>query len=367
MLRNLILTRSMLRYGVNIRSVSSVATSTIPLFTTPSLLIAKYNLQHRSKDNLLRNGLGYLLHRRLLHVSLVENNNYQDEINNRYQTLHRFQKYYNNKNGNFNNGNNDYKYNQRDGINSIWGVTLIGIGTMTCIFFTTNIIFQYVPPFSYFKDKPRQLVYTIIGCNLIIFTMWQIPKFYPFLAKYMLLQKISSRQISNPWSVIGSAFSHQESWHLGMNMLALWSFGTSLATMLGPSTFFNLYLNSAIMGSIFSLWYPTIFQLARSSASLGASSALFGVFGCFAYLIPNANIMLFVFPIPGGAWVAFLGSIIWNGAGCILKWGSFDYAAHLGGSLIGVLYGYLIKKRAEERRDRLMRGRRKSSSSTRWF
>lgn len=358
----------MTRLSVEGSRVIGMASDTKGLLRVSGSLLPRTVNSHTWNKNILLyatscDPLRNTVQKRLLHASLTRKNNYQDELTKRYQTLHRFQKYYNNK-GDNNNGQYG-QYNHDKPLNSLLGVTIVGIGTMTCIFFTTNLVFQYVPPFSYFKDKPRTLVYTIIGCNLFIFTLWQIPKFYPFLTKYMLLQKASSGQVLNPWSIIGSSFSHQETWHLGMNMLALWSFGTTLATMLGPSNFFNLYLNSAIMGSIFSLWYPTLFRLARSSASLGASSALFGVFGCFAYLIPNAKIMLFVFPIPGGAWIAFLGSVIWNGAGCVLKWGSFDYAAHLGGSVIGVMYGYLIKKRAEARRDRLMQRRR--SSSPKWF
>lgn len=158
--------------------------------------------------------------------------------------------------------------------------------------------------------------------------------------------------MASKWAIVGSAFSHQEFWHLGMNMLALWSFGTSLASILGTANFFSLYMNSAIAGSLFSLWYPRIAKLMMIGPSLGASGALFGVFGSFAYLFPQAKILLFVFPIPGGAWVAFLGSVAWNLAGCVLRWGSFDYAAHLGGSLMGIAYGWYISTLMKKRRER---------------
>lgn len=158
------------------------------------------------------------------------------------------------------------------------------------------------------------------------------------------------------WSVIGSAFSHQEFWHLGVNMLALYSFGTSLAGMLGASNFTQLYLNSAAIASLASIAYPIIFKIPVTAPSLGASGALFGVFGAFSYLVPTAKIMLFVFPIPGGAWVAFLGSAVWNAAGCFMRWGSFDYAAHLGGSIAGVAYGWYFSKKFREARERRLRG-----------
>ncbi|CCK68550.1 rhomboid protease PCP1 KNAG_0B01030 [Huiozyma naganishii CBS 8797] len=264
------------------------------------------------------------------HINL----NWNDDPLGRYNRLNRFQQY--------------QRQGSRQGSN-LRQMTLIGIASMVALFFGSSYLFTYVPPFTYYKRKPKEFVYTLLGINIAIFGLWQLPRCWNFLQRYMLLQKGHS---SSSWSIIGSAFSHQEFWHLGMNMLALWSFGTSLATMLGTSNFFSLYMNSAIGGSLFSLWYPKIARLAMLGPSLGASGALFGVFGCFAYLIPHAKILLFVFPIPGGAWVAFLASVAWNAAGSALRWGSFDYAAHLGGSAIGVFYGWLISKTIQEKKNR---------------
>ncbi|CAR27266.1 hypothetical protein ZYGR_0I05400 [Zygosaccharomyces rouxii] len=244
------------------------------------------------------------------------------------------------------------------GSNSLTGLTLFALALMTGIYFVSPYLFTYVPPFTYFRRNPSHMVYGILGLNLAVFGLWQFPRYWRFLQRYMLLEK---NYVYSKWSLIGSAFSHQEFWHLGMNMLALWSFGTSLSYMIGASNFFSLYMNCAISGSLFSLWYPRIAKIMLMGPSLGASGALFGVMGCFSFLIPNAQILLFVFPIPGGAWIAFLGSTVWNAAGCFLRWGSFDYAAHLGGSVIGVLYGWYIAQQSKKRRERQLQG------SHRWF
>ena len=253
----------------------------------------------------------------------------------RYMRLNRFQRYQG-----FNGG----------GKNDLRSLTLFGVSAMVVIFFGSKYLFEYVPGFTHFRNHPRDLIYALLGVNLGVFLLWQVPRFWPFLQKYMLLEKGT---VASKWSLIGSTFSHQEFWHLGMNMLALWSFGTGLASMLGTANFFSLYMNSAIFGSLVSLWYPRIARM-MVGPSLGASGALFGVFGCFAYLVPNAKILFFVIPFPGGAWLAFLASMLWNGAGCALRWGSFDYAAHLGGSIIGVFYGWLITKQIERRKKRRM-------------
>lgn len=294
------------------------------------------NRSFKVSQSLLNNDLTF--RRQFMNTSIKKASRWDNRVfyadgSDRYTRLNRFQQY-----------NNDGN-NGKD--NSIRNVTIIGIASMVGIYFGSPYLFEYVPGFSYFKTHPKVFVYSLLGVNLAVYGLWQLPRCWGFMQKYMLLQK--SRIPSN-WSIIGSAFSHQEFWHLGMNMLALWSFGTSIASMLGTANFFSLYMNSAIAGSLFSIWYPRIARLALMGPSLGASGALFGVLGCFSYLVPHAQILLFVFPIPGGAWIAFLGSAAWNAAGCILRWGSFDYAAHLGGSAIGVLYGWYISKQVEKRR-----------------
>lgn len=268
---------------------------------------------------------------------------FEESVGDRYMRLNRFQQ---------------FQQSNRGEPNSLTKLTLFGLALMTGIYFASPYVFAYVPPFTYFRRNPTHMVYGILGLNLAVFGLWQFPRYWRFLQRYALLEK---NHVYSKWSLVGSAFSHQEFWHLGMNMLALWSFGTSLSYMIGASDFFSLYMNCAIGGSLFSLWYPQIAKIMLMGPSLGASGALFGVMGCFSFLVPNAQILLFVFPIPGGAWVAFLGSAVWNAAGCILRWGSFDYAAHLGGSAVGVLYGWYIAQQAKKRRERELQ------RLSRWF
>lgn len=212
----------------------------------------------------------------------------------------------------------------------------------------TPILYK-LPPLNHFKRNPSHLVYGIIGINVGVFFAWRIPKFWRVLHRFALLQK--DRQY-NSFQIIGSAFSQQEVWHLAMNMLALYSFGTSLAQVIGIENFTMLYLNGAVLSSLGSLAFPILMKIPLAGPSLGASGALFAVFGCFANLFPAAKIMLFIFPIPGGAQVAFLGAMIWNVAGCVMRWGSFDYAAHFVGGVFGGLYGWYLKDKADKERQR---------------
>lgn len=146
---------------------------------------------------------------------------FNEETTNRYVRLNRFQQY----------------QQQRSGGNPLGSMTILGLSLMAGIYFGSPYLFEHVPPFTYFKTHPKNLVYALLGINVAVFGLWQLPKCWRFLQKYMLLQK---DHVTSKISIIGSAFSHQEFWHLGMNMLALWSFGTSLGNNVGSIQFFLL-------------------------------------------------------------------------------------------------------------------------------
>lgn len=258
--------------------------------------------------------------------------------------------------------NNSFKrwYYQRSSHFSILEGNMLKALGFTAIFsgvcfFGMPYLFEYTP-MKYFKTHPQQLVYAIAAINAAVFLLWKSPKHLAFMDKYFVLKNPISASF-NYWQIIGSSFSHQEVWHLALNMLALLSFGTTLIQFLNPSNFLTLYMTSASISSLFSITLPYLFRHGLSYfGSLGASGALFGVMGCFSWIFPKAGISLFFFPIPGGAWVAFLLSIGVNAAGVILRWGRFDYAGHLGGSVAGLLGGwYYMESYRKQREERLRR------------
>ena len=66
--------------------------------------------------------------------------------------------------------------------------------------------------------------------------------------------------------------------------------------------------------------------------------------------VPCFTCWIVFIPIPGGAWMLFLGTTLWNAAGTVLRWGTFDYAAHLG--IVGIAYGYWYNRKKQIRRRR---------------
>ncbi|RKP29507.1 rhomboid-domain-containing protein [Metschnikowia bicuspidata] len=244
-------------------------------------------------------------------------------------------------------------YNRHYGRNRVdWNkLKKPAIFTVTFCVATTYVTpyLLHIPAFSVVQSNPKLLVFSIIGLNVAGFFAWKSPVFARYMSRYGLLVKDNIR---SQWSLLGSAFSHQEPFHLLFNMLMLFSFGTSFASAIGASNFLMLYLNSAVFSSFFSLAVPTMMRTSLAVASLGASGALFGLLGAFSYLIPKAAVSLFFIPFPGGAWPLFLFSVGLNIAGVFWKWGRYDYTAHLGGSVAGIYYGWYLKKFRRERSQR---------------
>jgi membrane associated rhomboid family serine protease len=75
------------------------------------------------------------------------------------------------------------------------------------------------------------------------------------------------------WRLITSTFIHAGIFHLGMNMLVLWLVGGPLEQALGRGRFLLLYVVSGLAGSAGAL------LLSPNAATVGASGAIFGIFG----------------------------------------------------------------------------------------
>ena len=89
------------------------------------------------------------------------------------------------------------------------------------------------------------------------------------------------------YRMITSAFLHSPSFllHIAFNMYALLAVGSQLERLLGAARYLVLYLVAAIGGSVASLLFIPPFEQTENglalTSSLGASGAVFGLFGAF--------------------------------------------------------------------------------------
>ena len=75
------------------------------------------------------------------------------------------------------------------------------------------------------------------------------------------------------WRLLTATFLHGGPFHLGLNMLALWWFGSAVEEVLGRGRYLLLYLVSGLAGSAGAL------VSSPDSATVGASGAIFGILG----------------------------------------------------------------------------------------
>jgi len=192
----------------------------------------------------------------------------------------------------------------------------------------------------------------IIGINLVVFLLWWLSPRSPALEEFMVYNFLVSTEHLKEgywWTLVTSAFSHMEIWHLAINMFVLWSFGIVLEQLWGARTFAWFYLIAGTVGSVCHCLASAYLMQESGIPALGASGAVSGLLLAYALYFPKAKILLFgIIPLPALAGVlAFVGFDIWGlieqtkGGGY-----SIGHGAHLGGALAGaLLWFFYLRKR----------------------
>lgn len=187
---------------------------------------------------------------------------------------------------------------------------------------------------------PRLLTKILLGINLAVFLAVRIR---PSLLDPLVLVGVWPPEPFLPtegvaegewYRLFTSMFTHEAIWHIGFNMLGLWWLGGPLEEALGRARYLALYLISGLAGSAL-----TYVLASGSTASLGASGAIFGLFGAIAVLMRRLNQDMR--PIVA---LLVINVIITFG------WGNIAWQAHLGGLVAGVVIGYAMVHAPRNRR-----------------
>lgn len=119
------------------------------------------------------------------------------------------------------------------------------------------------------------------------------------------------------YRILTVALVHGGLMHLAFNMYALWVLGNPLESAFGRTRFLAIFFISLVTGSLASLYLNPVNQ-----PSVGASGALFGLFGAFAVAgrkigadIRSILVLIGInfaiaFVIPNVDWHAHLGGLI---------------------------------------------------------
>jgi membrane associated rhomboid family serine protease len=151
---------------------------------------------------------------------------------------------------------------------------------------------------------------------------------------------VSSDVLFRPWILMTHIFLHGGIEHLFYNMFALALFGSILERVIGGKKFLIVFFISGIIAGLGSVLFY--------DASVGASGAIYGIFGTLAVLRPKMTVYVgFGFPMP------MVVAVIFWAAGDLLGFfapeGTVAYAAHLFGLAFGLIYGFYLKKNYGER------------------
>ena len=133
------------------------------------------------------------------------------------------------------------------------------------------------------------------------------------------------------WRLLTSTFLHGGIMHLFANMYGLLFVGIFLEPRIGKVKFAIIYIIAGVLASISSLWWHD------STVSVGASGAIFGLYGLFLALMLTK-----VYPKEFSK-ALLLGTLIFIGFNLIMGLtGGIDNAAHIGGLVSGFVIGIFI-------------------------
>ena len=151
------------------------------------------------------------------------------------------------------------------------------------------------------------------------------------------------------WQLITYSFIHFGIWHIAVNMLQLWMFGSAIEGSWGSRKFYEFYFFTVIGGALatIAVAYAGIFG-SPLTATGGASGGVMGILIAFGMLFGDQQIMFFPFPFSMKAkyFVAIL--VLINLAGLLgtieARGDLVAYGAHLGGALFGWIYVRFIPR-----------------------
>jgi membrane associated rhomboid family serine protease len=147
------------------------------------------------------------------------------------------------------------------------------------------------------------------------------------------------------WQLVTYAFLHDGILHVGLNMLMLWMFGSTLEIDWGRRRFLELYFFSAVGAALvtIAISFSGALRLSPNISTVGASGAIYGLLVAFGMVYGDRELMLFPLPITIKA-KYFIGAWIFIALALALE-GSGGNVAHLGGVFFGYLYVKLLLRR----------------------
>jgi membrane associated rhomboid family serine protease len=175
-----------------------------------------------------------------------------------------------------------------------------------------------------FPSLKRSATYSLIA---VICGAYLVQLFIPSIQQQLFLPNIDYLIATNQWyRLLTVALTHGGLLHLGFNMYALLVLGNPIEEAFGKNKFLIIFFASLLTGSLTSAYFASIY-----SASVGASGAVFGLFG--AMIVVGKRI---------GADIRSIVVIIGLNFVFGFALGGVDWRAHLGGLIGGYVTSQIV-------------------------
>ncbi len=201
------------------------------------------------------------------------------------------------------------------------------------------------------RFKKVMITYSLIIANFIIFVITII---YPFVIYEIGFRPIylTVEYFPQLYTLFTSMFIHGGFPHILVNMIVFLFMGIAFEQRICMKNFLVIYLVTGVCGAL----AHSFLNLGSATVLIGASGAIFGILGAFAYSYPRDEVVM---PIPLGIIMIFRRIKVMYAAilfavleTVIVLYGTQDttaHFAHIGGLLSGViLAAILVGKQGEK-------------------
>lgn len=184
------------------------------------------------------------------------------------------------------------------------------------------------------------LTYALVGLNALALLVPLVMENHPEVVRRFGFIPADPR----PDAFFISMFLHAGFFHFLGNNFFLWMFGDNLEDRLGWIFFAGIYLFCGVFATI-AHW---ITHMDSIIPVVGASGAISGLMGFYAFKFPNAKMKVYLRVIPVGTHSAWNFMLAWIGIqvvfAVLLRNGGVAYAAHAGGALSGIILAWALKE-----------------------
>ncbi len=181
----------------------------------------------------------------------------------------------------------------------------------------------------------------LVAINVVVFLLGMLPYLGLRIDYYGALIVPAVLVDHQYWRMFTSMFIHAGIFHILLNMWALWLVGGFLESAVGRGKFLTLYLLAGFAGSVLVVLVP-------SAPVVGASGAIFGLFGALAvhaFLNRGRDFQ-------SSAFLRQILFIIVINLVFTFVWGGISWQAHIGGLIGGAatMFAMMLGGRKDPRR-----------------